>query len=403
VRRETIRGPFPVDRWIVLGIVYLSFLAQAAVFQSIPPILSLIIADLRLSYAEASLLMSLYALPGVVLSLLVGFLVDRSGPHVLAILCLIGTIVGALLVAFGPTFPVLVLGRLVAGAGGLSLLIVGSQYVAAWFTGHELGTAVGIYSTALPVATILALITLGPVGAAVGWRGAVLVTAGLAVVALIAFVTLYRPVPPAPRSAAPAIHRSGLSAIADLGFAIWLDGIIWLLFNAAVIAFLTFGPAYFITRGYTIGAAGLLTSFVMLPSPFLGPLVGYLLDRLGHEALWIGLGGIVVAVAILAIPVATIPPVILLLLLGVGVAFVPTPVFALPPRLARARYVGIGYGILSTCLNVGVVIGPYLRGLARDLSGSYQLGFVLMAGFALLVTPTAVLLRAKRENDPEVG
>ncbi|MGH2457801.1 MAG: MFS transporter [Chloroflexota bacterium] len=385
MRRETTPGPTTSDRWIVLGIVYLSFLAYAAVFQSIPPIVSLIIADLRLSHATAGLLMSLFALPGIFLSIPVGLLVDRRGPRIPMIACLIATIVGTLLVAVGPTFPILAIGRVIAGAGGLSLFVVGSKYVAEWFVGRELGIAIGIYSTALPVATILALNTLGTVAIDLGWRDAVLVTVGLASVALVAFVALYRPAPSdrGPRTS-PA-PRTILALVKGLGLAIWLDGIVWLLFNAAVIAFLTFAPDYFIARGYGIAVAGFLTSLLMLPSPFLAPLVGYLLDRLGHDEVWIGLGGLIVAGSIFATPSSGMPLVGLLLLLGLGSAIVPTPVFALPTKLLRPRDVGTGYGIVNTCLNVGVVVGPLAAGFARDATGSYQLSFDLMAGFALLV------------------
>ncbi len=102
-------------RWVILGIVYLSMLSYAFVFQVIPPVLSLIIADLGLSHTEAGLLMGLFALPGVFLSIPVGMLVDRYGPRNLIILCLASMIVGSIMVMMGRSFPVLAVGRLIAG------------------------------------------------------------------------------------------------------------------------------------------------------------------------------------------------------------------------------------------------------------------------------------------------
>jgi MFS family permease len=64
-------------RWVILIIVYLSILAFTFLLQSIPPILPLIISELKLLYAEAGLLMSLFALPGLFISLLGGFFSDR--------------------------------------------------------------------------------------------------------------------------------------------------------------------------------------------------------------------------------------------------------------------------------------------------------------------------------------
>jgi MFS family permease len=81
-------------RWLILTIVYLSILAFTFIFQSIPPVLSLIISELHLTYAQSGLLMSLFALPGLFISLLGGFLSDRYGMRPLGMRCLLLMIVG---------------------------------------------------------------------------------------------------------------------------------------------------------------------------------------------------------------------------------------------------------------------------------------------------------------------
>jgi MFS family permease len=166
---------------------------------------------------------------------------------------------------------------------------------------------------------------------------------------------------------------------------------------------LTFGPGYFIARGCGVGVASFLASFLMLPSPLLAPGVGYLVDRLGREELLLGLGGLLVAGSILAIAAASLPLAAPLVLLGVGVALVPPPIFALPSKLVPPQRVGTGYGIVSTCLNVGVVAGLYVSGAARDLTGTYRLSFYLVAGFALLAALLAVALARARQAHATAG
>ena len=393
-------GPDNGYRWIALGIVYLSLLAYAVVFQSVPPILSLMSADLHLSHAGGGLLMSLFALPGVFLSIPAGLLVDRYGARGLTILCLTALIVGSLLLAAGPTFPVLALGRIIAGAGGIALSVVASEYVAEWFGERELGTAIGIYTTAMPVGTVLSLILLGPMAQVLGWRGALLIATALPLVALGCFLALYRPAELGCGTKIEGQERWTPAAILKLGLPIWLVGAIWMLFNAAVIGFLTFGPDYLLGRGYDVAFAGFLASFLMLPSPLLAPLVGHLLDKHGYEELIAGLGGVVVAGSILAIASTGLPLPALLLCLGVGAALVPTPVFALPPKMLRAEHVGTGYGIVATCLNVGVVAGPYLSGLARDITDSYQVTFYLVSLFAVLTVLITGILYLQRKRTP---
>ncbi|MCK5563537.1 hypothetical protein KAI30_05125, partial [Candidatus Bathyarchaeota archaeon] len=51
-------------RWKILAMSYFCMLAFALVFQSIPPILTLIISELNITHAQAGLIISLFALPG---------------------------------------------------------------------------------------------------------------------------------------------------------------------------------------------------------------------------------------------------------------------------------------------------------------------------------------------------
>ena len=69
----------------------------------------------------------------------------------------------------------------------------------------------------------------------------------------------------------------------------------------------------------------------------------------------------------------------------------PAPVFSLVPKLLPPEKLGLGYGILSTCLNVGVLIGPLMVGLSYDRTLSYLSGFNLMAIFALSTAIIAIL------------
>ena len=80
-----------------------------------------------------------------------------------------------------------------------------------------------------------------------------------------------------------------------------------------------------------------------------------------------------------------------LAMIGSSAAFVPPPIFSLPSKVAKPQNLDLAFGILSTCLNVGVLAGPYAVGLARDLTGGYPLSFYLMALFAALQIPTVLL------------
>ncbi len=67
-------------------------------------------------------------------------------------------------------------------------------------------------------------------------------------------------------------------------------------------------------------------------------------------------------------------------------------VFSLSTRIPPIERVGMGFGIISTCLSLGIMIGPCLVGIARDLVGGYGAGFLMMALFAFLSTASIVPL-----------
>lgn len=139
------------DRWVILGIAYLSILAFALIFQSLPPILPFIISDLHLNYTQSGLLMSLFALPGLFISLLGGFLSDRYGMKPLGAGCFLLMIGGTLLVALGKTLHILWLGRIIAGTGAFTLSVFLPKLISQWFKGRELGFAMGVYNTGVPL------------------------------------------------------------------------------------------------------------------------------------------------------------------------------------------------------------------------------------------------------------
>lgn len=365
---------------------YLCMLSFAMVFQSIPPLLTLIIQAFGVGHAEAGLLMSLFALPGILVGLPGGIISDRFGMRKTGIVSLLLMIVGTLIVGTSSTLLQAYLGRVISGAGGLTIAIVLPQLVSKWFFGKELSVGMGLFNTAMPLGTILSFNIFNAIGENFGWQTPILITSIIGIVALLAFLWFFKePIESIGKA------RSGiLENIADLGPSIWLVSISWMWFNAAFISFLTFSSVFFTTRGF--GSAGFLSSIVMMGSLFLSPLVGYSVHKLGKEELFVGASGAILAVLIYF--VLTSPFVMLLLILiGIFVAFIPAPIFSLPSKLVETKNLGLAFGIMTACLNIGVLLGPYLTGLAKDLTGDYSFSFYIMSLFALLQTITILAFR----------
>lgn len=383
-------------RWVILILSYLCMLAFAFSLQSVPPILTLIIKELDLTHTEAGLLMGLFALPTVFLAVLFGSLSDRWGPFKIGVISLILVTVGTLIFAVSDTFLLAGSGRAIAGVGAAGASIVSAQIVSQWFRKGELGTAMGIFNTAMPVGTIVCFTTFGRLGESLGWRVPIFITMIIGALGLTSFLILYKPVSNRIQGTTDGKGRkTGLfSSVLKVGMLIWLVGFCWMWFNASIISFSTFAPDFFISKGYTTGFAGFLTSLLMWGSLGLSPLIGRLMDKVGNNDVLIGVGGLVIAMAIYSIT-REVNFLLPMVVMAVAVAFVPAPLFSLASRISKPGNLGLSFGILSMFASMGMLFGPYATGFLRDKTGSYEVSFVLLSILALLVSLTAFVLRAR--------
>ncbi len=382
-------------RWAILVLSYICMLGFAFTLQSIPPILTLIIKALELSHTQAGLLMSFFALPPIFLSVLTGFFSDRLGPYRVGVISFILMITGELIFGFSNTFIQAGVARVIAGIGASTIAIVSAQIVSRWFRGREIGTAMGIYNTAMPVGTITCFTAFGRIGERLGWRMPIFITLAVSVAGLIAFLAMYRSVPGGPSGVIPEKGKGNtrlLSSFLGIGIPVWSIGLCWMWFNAAVISFSTFAPDYFVIRGYSIGSAGILVSLLMWGSLILSPIIGRLVDRFGNNEVFIGLGGILLTISLfLVIRVETV--LLPMVLMSFAVAFVPAPVFAFPSKLLRPENLGLVFGIYFMMSSLGMFFGPYLAGFVKDSTGNYGASFISLSFLALLITFTVIVLR----------
>jgi len=375
---------------------YVCMLSFAMVFQSIPPLLTLIRQEFSISHAQAGLLMSLFALPGIFVALPGGIISDRFGMKKTGITSLFLMIFGTVIVGTSISSLQAHVGRVISGIGGLILAIVLPQLISKWFFGKELSVGMGMFNTALPLGTILSFNFFGIVGESFGWQTPIFLTTTASIIALFVFSWFFRE----PSEKTEKVKGSIFRDINKLGPSIWLVGISWMWFNATFISFLTFSHDFFVAKGYEIGSAGFMSSIVMMGSLFLSPLVGYFLYKYEREEVFIGVGGVVLASLIFLIPMSS-HVVAFLVLIGIFVALVPASIFSLPSKIVNPKNLGLAFGIITACSNVGVLVGPFLVGLARDFSGEYNFSFSLLSLFAMLQTVTIglfSLFRIKNEK-----
>jgi MFS family permease len=287
-------------RWNILALLFAVRTVMAFQFQSAAALAPMLRQEFGVGPAEIGLLIGLYLAPGVALAIPGGAIGDRYGDKSVVVAGLAMMICGGLTTAVADSWHLQIIGRLLAGTGGVLLNVLMSKMVTDWFVGREIATAMGIFVNSWPVGIALALIILPFIGMQRGIGSAALLVTGLVMIAMVALMALYR-TPPEPRmtTSENTVRPSGMTLRAVI-----VAGLIWGLFNASIAMIFSFGPSMLAERGWSVAEASSATSVVLWLVALSVPLGGFLADRTGwpHTVL---LGGFLAFASMLVIAART--------------------------------------------------------------------------------------------------
>jgi NNP family nitrate/nitrite transporter-like MFS transporter len=342
--------------------------------------------DFHLDPAQKGLMVAIPVLAGAVLRLVNGVLVDRIGPKktgMISQLIVLAGLVLAWTVGIHNYHQVLALG-LVLGVAGASFAVA-LPLASRWYPQEHQGLALGI-AGAGNSGTALAALFAPLLAKAFGWQNVI----GLAAIPLaVAFVVYMLLAKDAPEQPAP-------KKLAEYMDVLKVPDAWWLMLLYAV----TFGgfvglasslTIYFNSEyGLTPVIAGFFTAACVFAGSFIRPVGGALADRFGGVrtlTVVFALAALGLAAASFQMPSAWVALAVLMfsmLALGAGNG----AVFQLAPQRFR-KEIGVMTGLIGMTGGIG---GFYLAsslGMAKKMTGSYQIGFL---GFAALAVFALVAL-----------
>jgi NNP family nitrate/nitrite transporter-like MFS transporter len=344
--------------------------------------------DFHLDPAQKGLMVAIPVLAGAVLRLVNGVLVDRIGPKKTGMVGQLIVLTGLVLAWFlgiHNYHQVLALG-LVLGVAGASFAVA-LPLASRWYPQEHQGLALGI-AGAGNSGTALAALFAPILAKTFGWQNVIGMAAIPLAVAFVVYMLLAKDAPeqPAPKKLAEYLD---VLKVPDawwlmLLYAVTFGGFVGLASSLTIY----FNAEY----GLSPVVAGFFTAACVFAGSFIRPVGGALADRFGGVrtlSFVFALAAAGLAVASFQMPSAYVALAVLMfsmLALGAGNG----AVFQLAPQRFR-KEIGVMTGLIGMTGGVG---GFYLAsslGMAKKMTGSYQIGFL---GFAALAVFALVALHS---------
>jgi len=381
-------------RWAVLFASFFTFVAFAFVFQLVPPLLMNIREDFGVGEAESGLLMSMVMVPGIFLALPVGFVVNKYGFRLLGFVSTLLVTLGSLTTASATTFATALLGRFILGVGGALIIVGMPTVIPQWFSHKDLGKAMGIFGTNMPVATIAAFPIATVLMQKFDWHYPFYVGTILAILSSIIFAAIIRegPLKGEPKSTSAEEVKHALKNVE-----VWKVSLVWMFFNITAIAFLSWAPTLFQTfRDLEPLYASLLASVLMYAAVLFVPFFGLMSDRTGRRKPFMVVGSILLGLALIASSyVLGFTLLLSVLVLGIAAAMVPPLVMTVTAESLPSNLAGTGFSIVTFCQNIGITLSAPLAGYIIQTTQSISLTFFGISLFSFAGAITALTLKTK--------
>ncbi len=358
----------------------------------VAPALPEIRDEFGVSYAEVSLVFSVFAVARLFVDLPAGYLTTRVPG--LALLCLSAALVGTGTLASGlaPNFEFLLGTRLVVGAGSALASTVGMTVLAQRAPAARMGKTMGMYHTALIAGALISPGLGGLIAAQAGWRVAFFVCAAAALTSVFVTFFAFRRWPTNPQERVPgqAASRHAAQPPARLVLMLWPAFLatfgLFFMRNAGTTLFPLYGKDEVALGTAAIG--GVLTMNAIVSATLTTP-AGMAADRWGSTVLLVPGFIAQAAGAICLLFASTFTGFVLASLvfsLGAMVNSVPSSMIAASTGPASR---GLVLGAYRFVGDLGFTAGPLTMGF---LLNQYGFGAASITASALLMSILAVIV-----------
>ncbi len=400
-------------RWAALSLAAITIFTSYYESDAIGPIADLLVRQRGFTQSQIGDLTAVISLPNILLAVLNGVLIDRFGPARIVLWTAVIGFVGAVLTAIGMPYELMWCGRLVFGVSEGAIFIALVAGVAQWFARREIALATAIFLSLARVGSFT--LDISPSWARplydAGWQPPLWLGAAITGVGLAAAV-MFRLLDAGHARAAPATaaahERVSWSAIWSFDLSFWYILGLHVLYAAV---FFPFRQTYAIeylqhVKGLTLQQAGNVNSGVFAAAIFATPLFGLLADRLGHRALMLTFGTLLLPITLIVLGLTDLNPWFSTVLMGVSFALVPAIIWPATTLIVDPRRLGTALGVITLLQALGLWASNRLAGWLADKAGAgpeNPAGYATMLwffGLLSLLAVASVVLLWRRESGP---
>jgi len=289
----------------------------------------------------------------------------------------------------------LLIGRVLSGGGMTLLTIISPTFVSKLF--KENGKAskfLGIYSTGMPIATITAFYLLPILERKFGQFFFLKLSLILSIVVIFLSILFYRDSGEEKEEVKVNDHiKFNWKLILPLS-------LVWLLFNAGVLSFMTFGYSFAIQKKFlSYGLASTICSSTMIGGLLLGTFTGNILDKKkSFPGYLLAVGCFLISLGFLLFYFSKLYFLAIIFLI-IGGGIVPTSVFSFP-HIFNLKPLEKTFGIIAAFLSIGSFLGPFIVGFLFT-QGKELYAILLQVLFLILASIIGIfyLTRAQRARE----
>ncbi|HME39598.1 MAG TPA: MFS transporter [Steroidobacteraceae bacterium] len=402
-------------RWWVLAMAAIAVSSSYYESDVIGSVADLLVRQRGFSQSQIGMLNAIISVPNVALALINGVLIDRFGAARIALWAAGIGVIGAALTAIGNPYELMVAGRFLFGVSEGAIFIALLAGLAQWFSRSGIALAASLYLSLARVGSYLENSSTAWAHSLFerGWQAPLWLGAGVTLAGLVAALIYYwvdrRSLAGSPaRSAAAAPERVVWRDLLKFDMSYWYILGVHVLYASVFFPFRqTYAVEYFQhAKGLTRPQAGIANSWVFFAAIFATPLFGLLADRLGHRALMLLFGTLLLPLTFVVLGLTDLNLWVTTVMMGISWSLVPAVIWPATTLIVEPRRLGTALGLITLIQALGMAASNLAAGWLADKAGAgadNPAGYTVMLWFFFLLSLTALSSAAllwRREAGP---